>query len=116
MHHNILNIETINEIKAIDGQGHRKLLALMLTSFLAEVPEKIATLTRDIHEYKSDALLEDAHALKSSSVCIGADALAQLCSELEIAARNKDYPRALQLSTKLLQCFEITKKALQAHL
>lgn len=116
MRDTILNLDTIYEIKAIDGHGHNRLLALMLTSYLSEVPEKIATITRDIHERKAHALSEDAHALKSSSVSMGADALSKICAELEIAAQQEDYSRALQLSTKLLQCFEITKKALQAYL
>lgn len=116
MNDHILNIATIHEIQSIDGDGHKRLLSLMITSYLYEVPHDIEIITRAVHDKQLGALAEHAHALKSSSVCIGADALGQLCGELELAAQENDISRALQLSTKLLHCFDLTKKALQAYL
>jgi CheY-like chemotaxis protein/HPt (histidine-containing phosphotransfer) domain-containing protein len=53
--------------------------------FLGELSRRVDELRRTVGEGDARAIKEQAHTLKGSSLSVGANALAKLCAELEVA-------------------------------
>jgi two-component system, sensor histidine kinase and response regulator len=78
-----LNLARLAELDDLDVEGTPSLVVELIDDFLSSAPETLASI-REAHRNDSrDALQYAAHSLKGSSLNIGADGLARLCSDLE---------------------------------
>lgn len=84
----ILNMNTINEIKAMIGSDRSELLSKIIESFLEDTPHQIEAIEAAIASKDAHALHETAHRLKSSSISVGADKLANECFEIEFLGKS----------------------------
>ncbi len=67
--------------------GDLEILAEVIDSYLEEAPPRIEAIAIAVSSQNPVALRNAAHALKSLSLTMGANALAQLCGELEAMGR-----------------------------
>jgi len=67
--------------------------------FLTDTPKRIASLQQAVTERDTVAIAKLAHAMCGSSASIGATALAAICRDLEIRARNGAVTDAARMST-----------------
>jgi len=67
--------------------GDCEFVAEAIESYLEEAPPRIEAIARAVAAQDAVALRNSAHALKSLSLTMGANALAQLCGELEAMGR-----------------------------
>ncbi len=98
----VLDPQALGRIRALHRPGTEDLLAKVVDLYVsnsASLTEamRLAALSHDIEGIKSAA-----HALKSSSANIGALAFAELCNEVEAAARQETIDHACALVNKLL--------------
>lgn len=111
-----LNPEMIDEIKAIAGEKNTKLLNTMIESYLEDLPPDLAHIKSAIVARDKHKLAESAHALKSSSVTLGAEKLAHIALQLELKGKNDDMTQLDDLFTQLEAEAEHVKLALQKEL
>jgi two-component system, sensor histidine kinase and response regulator len=109
----VLDGPTLGRIRAMHGQGDQDFLAKVVRLYVsssAALSEALraAAAARDIAGIKTAA-----HALKSSSANVGALSLAELCKEVEAAARQENIAQACTLVDKLLAQHEQVLRALE---
>jgi HPt (histidine-containing phosphotransfer) domain-containing protein len=83
-----LNTQALDNIRALSPAGGAALLARVLRAYLQDTPGQLQALGRAVAAADTDAIRKTAHSLKSSSANVGAEALAQLCRELEQLGRG----------------------------
>lgn len=101
--------------KEIAGDDFDELLVELIDSYLEDAPPRLQAISNAIESENAKVLQHSAHALKSSSLTVGANLLAQICGELETIARQGT---TLGTSTILLQLnaeYERVVAALQAE-
>jgi PAS domain S-box-containing protein len=70
------------------GEGGRESLAGLIETFLDQVSDQIARLSAASERGETDDVRREAHTLKSNAASFGGVRLADLCRELETAAKN----------------------------
>jgi HPt (histidine-containing phosphotransfer) domain-containing protein len=76
-----INQKQIEEIMRVDPTG--ELCQKLLTIFEAEIPQLLQTLSKSIEENKLFTAAQIVHSIRSSSLNIGAQKLADQCLSLE---------------------------------
>ena len=86
-----INMEKLEELKRYSKQNKNKLYEQIISIFLKEVPERMKTLN-DLVLLKDFKNIEQlSHKIRSSSLYLGADGLANLSFKLEASAKiNKE--------------------------
>ena len=88
-------------IKEYVAGGDEEILAEVIDSYLEEAPPRIRAIASSVAAQDAVALRNSAHALKSLSLTMGANALAQLCGELEAMGRVGTTASARELVEQL---------------
>jgi CheY-like chemotaxis protein/HPt (histidine-containing phosphotransfer) domain-containing protein len=70
------------------GGGGRDLLCRLIDLFLQDAPQRVLAIQEALERGDAQAVARAAHAFKSASANLGASALAQLCSRLEMDCRE----------------------------
>ncbi|MEQ9372459.1 MAG: response regulator [Coleofasciculus chthonoplastes F3-SA18-01] len=78
-----LNRQVLQDLREIAGDDYEGLIAEVIDSYLEDSPPRVQAIRSAIAHDDANALHQSAHALKSSSLTIGATGLAKLCAELE---------------------------------
>ncbi len=76
------------------AQGDTEFLVTIVEQFLQDSQGRFAQLRETLKRAEADAIMRDAHGIKSSMLTLHADALAVLAEELEMNARSNDLSRA----------------------
>jgi two-component system sensor histidine kinase/response regulator len=93
-----IDIETIEKIRAIKGEGSVALLRRVVAQFTVTAPPLAAKVRAKAEAGDADGVWRAAHSLKSSAGAIGARQLARRCAEIERLAREGGtLPTATQL-------------------
>ncbi len=111
----VLDLQTLERIRAMRRPGGPDLLIRVVDLFVSSSNELIDTMVAASRLDDAVTLAHAAHTLKSSSANVGALAFAELCAELEAAARGGKTPQALALLKKLLVEHRPLLRALEAH-
>jgi CheY-like chemotaxis protein len=111
----VLDLQTLERIRAMRRPGGPDLLIRVIDLFVSSSNELIDTMVAASRLDDAVTLAHAAHTLKSSSANVGALAFAELCAELEAAARGGKTPQALALLKKLLVEHRPLLRALEAH-
>ena len=99
-----LKRQALDNIRALSGTDGDALLERVILAFTGETPRQLAAMRDAIAGADAEALRKVAHSLKSGSANVGADALAQLCKEMETLGRAgstegaQDLLQAMQLA------------------
>ena len=83
-----INPRSIGMLRELDEPGSQTLVSQLVTMFLASADAQLALLDAAVADGQAKALGKLAHAMKSSSANLGADALSAFYRELERFARE----------------------------
>jgi CheY-like chemotaxis protein len=79
--------DVIRRLGASFGEGGNGSMAALIDTFLGHVPGQMAAIRTAIERGETDEVRRGAHTLKSNAATFGAATLADLCRELEAAAK-----------------------------
>ncbi len=83
-----LDLELLDQLRSLGGEGERNLLARVIQRYLATAPRQLEELEQALEEGAAERLTAVAHSLKSASVALGAGEVAALCQLLETDGRS----------------------------
>ena len=106
-----LDREALRALDQLIG-GDRAVLIEILDAFLEDAPERLGDLDRAAETGDEVAASRAAHTLKSNGRTFGASELAELCQELESAARAGDLESVRRRLPELNECWTRTRGAL----
>jgi HPt (histidine-containing phosphotransfer) domain-containing protein len=89
-------------------------LAEIFDLFLVDVPARVTKLHDAVNARSCEAVVREAHALKGSSLGIGASRLAMLCAAIEHHARKGNIEQATARSSSLDGAFAQVRDAIKA--
>ena len=84
----VLDARIIERITALQRDGKLDLLAHLIGLYLASVPRLVSEIEFGLTAGDAALVRRAVHTLKSSSANLGASALAKVCGELEVQARD----------------------------
>ena len=91
------------------------LLSALITQFLEDVPNLLATLQDALKQGDAGALARVAHKLNGASGTLGVRRMRQLCVELQALGKAKNLTQAGDLLTQLVNEFELVRQRLMAE-
>jgi len=94
----LLDLERVEEIKTLAGT---KFLPKIVQPFLSQSTELVDNITLLTQRGDAEALGKVVHQLKGSSASLGATYLANLCKQIELKSRQKDWDDIETLCTEL---------------
>jgi histidine phosphotransfer protein HptB len=86
---NLLNIQTISDLRSLGRPGGPDIFAELIEMFLREVPARLSGMRASLDQKDPQTLMQEAHRFKGSCQQMGAPRLAGMCYELEQIARSK---------------------------
>ena len=90
--------------------GDDELAIKIFSVFLKDVPQKYTDLKKAVEECDADLAARIAHSLNGASGNIGALALQDIVSEIELAVKSRDMNKASSLIPKIDEQIEILRK------
>ncbi len=108
-----IDAQVLEALREIAGDDFEGLLAEVIDSYLEDSPPRVEAIGEAIAHEDAKALQQSAHALKSSSLTIGATSLSRLCAALEAMGRNGTTDGAATLLSQLEMEYERVKVALE---
>ena len=96
-----INQEALDDLLDSVG-GDQDFLAELIDTYLEDAPNLLSTIQTALASGDTEALRRAAHSLKSNSANFGAQKLAQLCKELEEAARRGELEGGAGLAAQIL--------------
>ncbi|MDB6067059.1 MAG: multi-sensor hybrid histidine kinase [Pedosphaera sp.] len=107
---NLLDQSLIAELRDMPPAGGVTMLKELVDHFLEHAPQRIA----QINQFLSDPhkMAFHAHALKSMSLNLGANRIAQLCQKLEEMAHSGNEEGVARLAQELQRTFRMTEAEL----
>jgi HPt (histidine-containing phosphotransfer) domain-containing protein len=78
----------IERLVASLGEHGREHVAELIDTFLGHLPDQLATLRAAVTRREADEVRRGAHTMKSNAASFGALVLADLCRDLETAAKG----------------------------
>jgi signal transduction histidine kinase/DNA-binding response OmpR family regulator/HPt (histidine-containing phosphotransfer) domain-containing protein len=106
----------LDRIRAIEAQGSTGLFTTVVTYYINESPGTIASLRKAVEANDAGMMQELAHSLKSASANVGAQTVAGLCKEMELAGRAKTTQAGPGLLLQIEREFGIASHALMTEL
>jgi PAS domain S-box-containing protein len=82
----VLDPEVLENLRKLDHPGKPSLVARIAQAYLDDTPSRLESLRIAVEASDSDGIRLAAHALKSSSLNVGARAVGELCRALEARA------------------------------
>lgn len=84
--------DDVSSLWDVEDAAERELYAQLLTAFVEQAPELLATLVDALRDGDAPAVEARAHRLMGAAATLGAGPLARLCETLETAARSRTLP------------------------
>lgn len=100
--HPSIDLRILERLVTSMGSDARHNLSELITIFLTHTARLGTDLEHAADQGNSDTLVYIAHTLKSSSACLGAMVLSQLCRQLETAVRTGELVRAKDQATLVI--------------
>ena len=86
---------------------------MFLVKFLKQAVEITQEITLAFEQESIEEITFQSHKLKSSARAVGADALADICQDLEYSSRDNDQARVNALMIELNPVLEQVKEAIE---
>ena len=93
--------------------GDMELFETVISGFLEDMPKQIDILTKHINQKNSADAGRQGHQIKGASGNVGADALREIASEIDIAGKSGDLDGLSSLLPQLEEAFDQLKKAME---
>jgi PAS domain S-box-containing protein len=97
------DINKLADIRRLSEASSRDVLANLIETFLADLPERLASMESAIERDDLESFASAAFALRGSSSAIGATQLAELCANAEKPAQSGDRSAAHASAVKLIR-------------
>ncbi len=108
-----IDTQVLENFREIAGDDFEGLLAEVIDSYLEDSPSRLQAISDAIAQDDAKGLQQSAHALKSSSLTVGASLFSQLCAALESIGRAGTTQGASKLLSQLDAEYERVKAALE---
>ena len=105
----------IRELQPADVEGD-DLATKVIKAYIESSPAIVANIDADLKNNNVERAGASAHALKSSSLNIGANKLAKICKVLELSAKHGDLDKLVELNNKLQIAFKAVMDELESML
>lgn len=110
-----LNLEKIQELKDLDGDG--EVLKELIQLFLPGTEKKLVKIQAFLDEKSFISIKGIAHEMRSSCANLGAEVLSDFSTQLEYLPQDDEYSaNATALLNALSEEFKTVKKKLEAYL
>jgi HPt (histidine-containing phosphotransfer) domain-containing protein len=90
-----------------------EMIAEIVGLFVADVPQRLSTLTAAIAATSAERVSREAHALKNSALAVGAMRMASICDAIEQAARAGSLAGAATQCARVEAEFHVARRALE---
>lgn len=111
-----LDPRRLNELITIEQRGVPGYAAALVGAFLTDAPRRLQQLRLAHERGEAPLLQEEAHILRSAAATVGAQAVAQLCAQLEEASKTGRHAELGALLDALATRFTQVEPALVAQL
>ncbi len=111
-----INLRALDSIRALSKDGGDALVHKVISAYVDDTPQQLATLRTAIAGIDPEQLRRAAHSLKSSSANVGALALAQLCKDMEQLGRADSTEGASHILRDMEREFQCVRDSLSAIL
>jgi two-component system sensor histidine kinase/response regulator len=111
-----INRHALENIRALSHDRGDALVHKVIAAYVDDTPGHLRTLRHAIVGVDPARLRKVAHSLKSSSANVGAEALAQMCKEMESLGRTDTTEGAAVILTDMEQEFQAVRHSLSAIL
>jgi hypothetical protein len=112
----LLDGATLDALRALPRSGPKDMLAHIGELYLLDSRQLIATIEQSLESANGPELARAAHAWRSYNGNVGANALAQLCRELEEAARAANFAGARATYTQIQALHNRVRDELQLEM
>lgn len=112
----VINMQALDNIRALSADRGGALVQRVINAYVADTPQHLKTLHLAIGARDTTSVRKVAHSLKSSSANVGAEALAQMCKDMEILGRNDSTEGAAGILTDMEHEFQAVRDSLSAIL
>jgi HPt (histidine-containing phosphotransfer) domain-containing protein len=112
----VINRHALDNIRALSQERGDALVAKVIAAYVDDTPAHLQTLRRAIAGQDAGSVRKVAHSLKSSSANVGAEALAQMCKEMETLGRADTTTGAAVILIDMEQEFQAVRHSLSAIL
>ncbi|HZV64762.1 MAG TPA: response regulator [Telluria sp.] len=112
----VINLHALDNIRALSKDRGDALVQKVIAAYVDDTPQHLRTLRQAIVVSDPGNLRKVAHSLKSSSANVGAEALAQMCKEMEHLGRTDTTEGASGILTDMEQEFQAVRHSLSAIL
>ena len=86
--HEAIDWSVLDALKVFHKPGKPDIARRLMTVYSTTAPVLMENIASAVAALDGQALMNAAHSLKSSSLCIGVNELGKICSELEQLGRN----------------------------
>jgi HPt (histidine-containing phosphotransfer) domain-containing protein len=111
-----LDRSALEAIRALQSEAAPDLLAQVVHLYFESAADMLARLRAGLAAGDHEAVRIAAHTLKSSSANVGAGTLAEMCKQLELAARAKHLGPGLPDAQALEREYHAVRAALEAEI
>jgi HPt (histidine-containing phosphotransfer) domain-containing protein len=111
----LLNLQTVRELMAVEAKSGKPFLAGLADSFAREARAALERMRACARAGDRERLAREAHRLKGSSGSIGAERLSAECRSLERAAREGDCPGLEALIDQALRVLDESQRRMEHH-
>ncbi len=115
-HRPLLDRSALEAIRALQSEAAPDLLAQVVRLYFESASDLIARVRTGLATGDHDAVRVAAHTLKSSSANLGAATLAEMCKQLEHAARAGSLGPGLPDAETLERTYQAVRAALEAEI
>jgi CheY-like chemotaxis protein len=110
-----INAKAIASIRELGEPGEPDPLLELIDLFLADTPVALQSLRKACGDRDAALLKRVAHTIKGSCGNFGAQRMADLCQQVESAAKEEDFESAAELLPKVETEYALVKSALVAE-
>jgi two-component system, sensor histidine kinase and response regulator len=115
-HDNVLDRNTLDDLRALQEEGEPDLLAELIELFLRDTSPRLAAIDQALAEGDPGKVAQVAHSLKGSCGNLGAKQMSELCARLEAIAQPGDLAQARELFLHLQREYARVQEALSQEL
>lgn len=110
----LLDAEILDSLRDLQSPDDPHFLRNFLKTILDALPSRFATLQNALSSNDFQCMMSEAHALKSSFSNAGALTMAQLCQQMELAAKQKQMDQLTKYFEELsAKCQILTQEVSQ---
>jgi HPt (histidine-containing phosphotransfer) domain-containing protein len=111
----LLNLQTLDELLAVEARSGKRFMAGLLESFTREARAALERMRGCAREGDRGRLAREAHRLKGSSGSMGAERLSGECSALERSAGEADCAALEARINQALRVLDASHSRMERH-